>query len=152
MTEKKFVPKPGQIDFTNARYAPTFNAVLTDGQKILMIKRSNKVGFYPGTWNGVSGFLDDNQKIEDKFAEELEEELGLSKAAIKSIKVGRPFLQDAPDYGKVWVVLPMLVSLKPGKFRLNWEADEAKWLRLAEIKKMELMPGFDQVIREFFQI
>ena len=40
---KKFQPKPGQVDFTNIRYAPVANCVLFNEGKILLVKRSDEV-------------------------------------------------------------------------------------------------------------
>jgi len=51
--------------------------------KILVVQRSKKLHFYPGYWNGISGFLDDQKNIEQKVKEELREELGITSRHIK---------------------------------------------------------------------
>jgi NADH pyrophosphatase NudC (nudix superfamily) len=71
MAEPKFIPKPGQIDYTNIRYAPTINCIVKYQDEFLLLQRSSDLHFYPGYWNGLSGFLDDHKDIEYKVKEEL---------------------------------------------------------------------------------
>ncbi|MBX4190650.1 NUDIX domain-containing protein [Candidatus Saccharibacteria bacterium] len=150
MTEKKFLPKDGQVDFTYARYAPVINTVVVNGDKILLLHRSNELRLYPGYWNGISGFLDDTKSIQQKIYEEFKEELGIDKSRVKIKKVGRPFLQEAPEYKKTWLVVPVLVEAKTTEYRLDWEAQEARWFKLDEIAAIKLMPGYENLIKEFF--
>ena len=65
MKDKKiFNPKPGQTDYTNVRWAPAINCVVKHADKILIVKRSLDMKFYPGWWNGLGGFLDDDKSLE----------------------------------------------------------------------------------------
>lgn len=43
-----FRPKPGQVDYTHVRWAPVINCVLKHGDKILVVRRSADLKFYPG--------------------------------------------------------------------------------------------------------
>lgn len=143
----KFKPQPGQIDYTNARWAPVINCVLKHGNKILVVQRSKMLNFYPGYWTGISGFLDDQRSLEEKVVEELREEIKMPKTMIKSIKLGEIFDQDAPKYKKTWVVHPVLVEVKTDKIKLDWESADYQWTSLAETKKLKLLPGFDNVLK-----
>jgi len=40
---KKFKPKPGQIDFTHARWSPVINCVVKYKNKILIAQRNKKI-------------------------------------------------------------------------------------------------------------
>ena len=106
---------------------------------------------YPGHWNGISGFLDDNKSLKEKVWEELKEEVGLSKKHIVSINPGTVFDQEEPKYKKTWIVHPVLVKVNTDKIKLDWEAQNYKWLKLAEVKKLKLLPGFDQVLKALFK-
>ena len=75
--EKKFTPKPGQVDYTNIRRAPVINCVLRYGDKILLVKRSAELRLYPNYWNGISGFLDDDRSVLEKVKDEIREETGI---------------------------------------------------------------------------
>ena len=143
---KTFRPKPGQVDYTRVRWAPVINCVLTYQHKFLVVQRSNELNFYPGYWNGISGFLDDHKSLVEKVTEELKEELGLSKTQIKRIQCGKIFDQDEPKYKKTWIVHPVLVEAKTDNIKLDWEAKKYQWLTLPEIKKLKLLPGFAEVL------
>lgn len=150
MSEPKFIPKPGQTDFTNIRYAPVINALVVHGGKILLVKRSDVLKFYPGYWHCIAGFLDDSQSIEDKTREELREELGLAAGDIASIERGVPRIFEAPEYGKTYLTVPVLVHVKTDAFRLDWEASCAAWFAPAEAKKLNLIPGFIDILDQYF--
>jgi len=110
-----FAPKPGQIDYTDARWAPVINCVLKYRDKILIVQRSNELNFYPGCWNGISGFLDDSKDFEQKVKNEIEEEVGIGKDYILSICLGEIFHQEEPEYKKTWIVHPVLVEVQQTK-------------------------------------
>jgi len=146
MDKPKFIPKPGQVDFTNIRYCPVINCVVQYGEKFLIVKRSKALRLYPGYWNGVSGFLDDDMSREEKVGDELREELGIGEDDIASIRFGGIFDQEAPEYKKTWIVHPVFVEIKTGKITLDQEAEQYKWVTLEEMKDYKLLPGFDKVV------
>ena len=39
------------------------------------------------------------------------------------------------------------MKAKTDKVKLDWEAKNYKWLMLREIKKLKLLPGFDEVLK-----
>ena len=61
-----FKTRPGQVDYTNIRWAPVINCVLKFGDKILLVQRSKDMKYYPGRWTGISGFLDDDKSLTEK--------------------------------------------------------------------------------------
>lgn len=143
---KKFKPKPGQIVFSQARWAPVINCVLKYQGKILVVQRSKEMDFYPEHWNGIAGFLDDHRSLEQKVRDELKEELGISSRNILSIKLGKIFDQEAPKYKKTWIVHPVLVKVATDKVSLDWEAQNYQWLKINAVKKLKLLPGFEKVL------
>jgi isopentenyldiphosphate isomerase len=147
MKKPTFKLKPGQIDYTNARWSPVINCVLKYKDKILVVQRSKELNFYPGYWNGISGFLDDQRSLKQKVQDELKEELGISKTKIGKIILGEIFDQDEPKYKKTWIVHPIFVEVKTDKIRLDWESRNYKWLTLEGVKKIKLLPGFDEVLK-----
>jgi isopentenyldiphosphate isomerase len=154
MTKKvnKFKPKPGQVDFTHARWAPVINCVVKYKDKILVVQRSSELNFYPEYWNGISGFLDDKKSLEKKVEEELREELGIAKKYIRKIKVGEIFDQDEPKYHKTWIVHPILVEVATDKIKLDWESQNYRWIKPSKAKKLKLLPGFDKVLEKICKI
>lgn len=153
MSEPRFIPKDGQVDYTNIRYCPVINCVVRCGEEILLQQRSPEMRLYPNYWSGVSGFLDTNEDIQEKIHEELIEELGIQKDQVISIEVGQVVIQEAPKYGKTWIVFPVLVSIaEKVKTTENWEVAKTRWLSPKSAKKLNLLPGFEAVLKTFFDI
>lgn len=149
---KKFQPKPGQTDFTNIRYAPVVNCVLFHEGKILLVKRSSDLKFYPNVWNGISGFLDDEKSFDEKVKEEILEEVGVTEENIISIRRGEIFHQEELAYGKTWIVHPVLVEVNTDAVTLDWESQQYRWLSIDEAKTLDLLPGFDEVLKRVEKI
>jgi ADP-ribose pyrophosphatase YjhB (NUDIX family) len=150
MTASKFTPKPGQTDFTHIRYAPVLNVIAAHAGKILMVRRSPDLAFYPEYWHCVAGFLDDQQSIEEKTREELREELGWHDSEYQILARGSVHIDEAPRYGKTYLVVPILVESRTSGVTLDWEASQAQWFAPADIKKLKLLPGFLETVAQFF--
>ncbi len=147
MITDKFKPKPSQIDYTKMRWAPVINCVVRYRGKILLVRRDRRLKLYPGYWNGISGFLDDKKSLKDKVKEELGEEIGLKPGNVMAIKVGNIFHQDEPKYKKTWIVHPILVTVNTDRIRLDWEAENYRWVEPGQAKKFKLLPGFIRVLK-----
>lgn len=145
------MPRAGQVDYTNIRYAPVVNTVVTHAGKVLLVQRSATMRLYPNYWNGVSGFLDDNRSVREKVTQELGEELGITQEHIDSLEQGTVLLQEAPGYKKTWLVVPMLARVKGVDITLDWEAQRDQWYAPKEIAALDLLPGFREVIDQFLE-
>lgn len=143
---KPFVPAPGQIDFSKARWAPVLNTVVRYRGKILLVKRSRNMNLYPAYWNGISGFLDDQKSLEEKVQEELFEETGISPEAISKITLCGIFNQEAPDIGKTWIVHAVLAEVTTDQITLDWEAETYVWVDPSRALDYQLLPGFAAVL------
>lgn len=150
MAEPKFLPRPGQVDYTNIRYAPAVDVVVTHAGKVLLLKRSADRRLYPGCWAAVAGFLDDAKSIEDKALEELTEEVGLRPENVANLERGRPHIHEDTSLGKTWLVVPVLARVTTDSFKLDWESSEARWFWPKDIPMLELLPGTLQAIGQFF--
>lgn len=142
----KFAPHKDQVDYTNARWAPVVNSVIVFDNKVLLLKRNEKLRFYPGYWNGVSGFLDDKLSLEDKVKNEISEELGVEEGSIDSIQLCDIFDQEDPEYDKTWIVHAVLVKITTDAISLDWESEQYKWVEQSDIQNYDLVTGFDRVV------
>ncbi len=150
MTEEPvFVPRPGQVDYTHIRYAPVLNAVVVCRGKVLLLQRSSGMRSYPNHWCGVSGYLDDDRPVEDKARQEMLEEVGITTDEILSMQRGTVLLQEAPEYRKSWLVVPVLVRVRNRRYRLDWESRAAGWFNMDEATNLPLLPGFDAVLAQY---
>ena len=141
-----FEPKPGQKDFTNEKRAPVINCVVQCGNRILLARRSSQVGFYPGLWSGVSGFLDDEKGIEEKAKEELLEEFGVGDRNVIEIVQGTSYEEVDQKYDKVWIIHPVLIKVSSDTVVPNWEVEDYRWIEPEEVESFELVPGFEKVV------
>ncbi|MBI3442533.1 MAG: NUDIX domain-containing protein [Candidatus Sungbacteria bacterium] len=129
---------------------PVVNCVVQYKDKILLVRRNERMKFYPGYWNGISGFLDDGKSVRENAKEEMREEAGIAEENIVSITEGKVFEQDEREYNKMWIVHPVLVEVKTDKVKLNWEAEEYRWVSVDEAKEFKLLPGFEKVLQILF--
>jgi hypothetical protein len=58
-------------------------------------------------------------------------------------------LQEAPDYGKSWLVVPVLVHVRDRRYRLDWESQAADWFTMTEAMTLPLLPGLGAVIAQY---
>ena len=154
MTKPTFIPKPGQVDYTNIRYCPTINSIIKYNDEFLLLKRSSDSNFYPDYWNGLSGFLDDHKDIEDKVKEELWEELKVTEDKVISLKVFNPFHRDEKEYDKTWIVFPILVEINTKEFKLDFEHSEYQWFKISDILNVinnyKIIPDIKDILNIVF--
>jgi PncC family amidohydrolase len=118
---------------------------LEHGGKILILRRSGKVGTYRRSWAGVSGYLETND-INQAYTE-ISEETDLYKKDLKLMKKGEPLEVIDKDLNRKWIVHPFLFHVKaPDKVKIDWEHTEAKWIKPSELKKYETVPGLDRAL------
>ncbi len=150
--EPVFVPRPGQVDYTHVRYAPVLNAVVVCRGRVLLLQRSSGMRSHPNHWCGISGYLDDARSVEDKARQEMLEEVGITADRILGMRRGTVLLQEAPDHGKSWLVVPVLVRVRDRRYRLDWESQAAGWFSMTGASGLPLLPGFDAVIAQYHDV
>jgi PncC family amidohydrolase len=118
---------------------------LEHGGKILILRRSSKVGTYRRSWAGISGYLETNDI--DQAYTEISEETDLYKKDLKLMKKGEPLEVIDKDLNRKWIVHPFLFHVKaPDKVKIDWEHTEAKWIKPSELKKYETVPGLARAL------
>jgi len=110
--------------------------------RVLLLKRSQKVGTYEQRWAGVSGYIEEGNSPFEQALEEMREEAGLKEEDIRLLREGVPLEVDDKEIRRKWVVHPFRFLLsKPEKVELDWEHTEFKWVKPEEIKKHKTVPG-----------
>ncbi len=137
----------GRINYSNSDKAPVLICFVKYQDKVLLLKRSNKVRTYKGLWNSVTGYLDEFRPLEEKAKEELHEEVGITPSMIKHIKLGMPYELKDTSINKVWIIFPILVELniKP-TIKLDWEHAEHKWIYPSKLKDFDIVFGLDKTM------
>jgi PncC family amidohydrolase len=118
---------------------------LENSRKILILRRSSKVGTYRRSWAGVSGYIETNDI--DQAYSEISEETELYKKDLKLVKKGKPLEVIDKDLNRKWIVHPFLFHVKaPDKIKIDWEHTEAKWIKPSELKKFDTVPGLAKAL------
>lgn len=156
-TIKEFAKKlskfpDGRIDYSESDTAPVVTIFIKYKNKILLLKRSNKVRAYQNKWNTVAGYLDELKPIRDKALEEIKEELGIDKNNVSKIYFGEPYRFTDNEVAKTWIVHPILVELKnKPEIKLNWEHTEYKWIEPEKIKFFDIVPKLKESLKRILK-
>jgi 8-oxo-dGTP pyrophosphatase MutT (NUDIX family) len=147
-TVKRFSKLPrfpdGRIDYTNAEAAPVITVFVKSGNKVLLLKRSGKVGHYKGKWNAIAGYLDEERPAREKVLEELREEAGIPEKQVKSIGFGEPFANKDKAIKRTWLIHPVLVEVRDPSIRLDWEHTDYAWIKPQELTNYDHVPSLEK--------
>lgn len=126
-------------------------AFLRHQGKILLLKRSERVRTYPGSWAAVSGSLEESTPLAQALRE-IREETSLGEADLCLVATA-PCLEvvDA-EMATRWLIHPYLFEVirSPG-LRLDWEHEESRWVEAAELAHFRTVPALAQVLAACLQ-
>ena len=124
---------------------------LTNSDKILLLKRSQKVKSMKNLWAGISGIIEGNEEPIKRAQIEIYEEVGIKKSNITLIKEGDIILIESPQYtNHQWEVYPFLFSCTKREIKLNWENSDSKWIYMNELSDFRTVPSLDKVLARLF--
>ena len=120
--------------------------------RILLLKRSDRVGTHRGKWACVSGYVEEGDIISRRAAREVEEETGLSSSDVKMEKEGSPvkFFDDAE--GKTWTVHPFLFRSNTDAIKIDWEHTEYRWIKPPDIGHYDTVPKLKEVVESLIPL
>ena len=120
---------------------------LTNNNKILILKRSDKVKSMKGLWSGVSGLIENNELPLDRAKIEIFEEVGLQENDITLLKEAKNVTISSPQYrNHQWEISPFLFETKNEKIKLNWENSDFKWIERTELKEYQTVPNLEEIL------
>ncbi len=131
-----------EADFPEKRVVTSF---LLQDRKVLVLKRSSRVGTYQGRWSAVSGYLESKPLAQALI--EIKEETGLSSGQVKLIKKGMPLYIIDEALKTKWKIYPFAfekTSSEPVK--IDWENIESRWIEPGEIANIQTVPGLKQAL------
>ena len=124
---------------------------LTNSEKILLLKRSEKVKSMKNLWAGISGIIENNEKPIKRAKIEILEEVGIEELDITLMKEGNKILIESPQYANhQWEVYPFLFSCSNKEIKLNWENSDSRWIRINELNNFTTVPSLDRVLGRLF--
>lgn len=123
--------------------------ILEHDGKILLFKRSNQVGTYRGLWGGVAGYVEELEDPYDTAIKEIRQETGIGLDALELVRKGDPIeISDTYEGRRYnWIVYPFLFHVQAKELvRIDWEHEEYRWVHPSEVRKLETVPGLDEVV------
>lgn len=118
--------------------------------KILLLRRSARVGTYRRSWAGVSGYIETNDT--EQAYTEIREETELYKNDVKLVRRGEPIEVIDENLNIKWVVHPFLFHVKnPDKIKIDWEHTEIRWIKPGEMRKYQTVPGLKEALDRVYR-
>lgn len=105
--------------------------------EMLLFRRSDEVGSYPGRWGAVAGHAEGDP--DGAAREEIREESGLGDA-VSFVRAGESFAVEDDDRETRWVVNPYLFDCDSRTVETNYETTEFEWVSPTEIRRRETVP------------
>jgi ADP-ribose pyrophosphatase YjhB (NUDIX family) len=130
-------------------YVPCAGAVVFDAQRrLLLIRRGRPPA--AGSWSIPGGRCEAGETPAQACAREVREETGLTVTVLRwAGRVERP----APD-GRVFLIddfvcAPVEGAVDPDVLQPGDDADAARWVSLAELDELPLVPGLRAALAEW---
>ena len=122
---------------------------IQNDQKLLILKRSNKVKTMKGLWAGISGIIEKNEAPLTRAKIEIYEETGISEDKIRLIKNAEKLRVHSPQYeNHEWEIFPFLFEAKNPDIKLNWENSKYTWITIDELKNYNTVPSLEKVLQK----
>ncbi len=132
----------GFVELPDVRAIPVVTAILRNERRILIMRRSRRVGSFRGRWSAVSGYLEGDEDPRDRARREIREETGITGAIFRA--TASPII--ARDRATAYVVHPFLFDVPTRRVRLDWENVAGRWIRPADIEKYVTVPRLKDVV------
>jgi predicted aconitase with swiveling domain len=132
----------GTVELPGVKETHVVSCMVRDGDRYLILKRSDQVGTFQRHWASVSGYVERDETPEQTAVKELREETSLELEIAKAGMVVRARAADT-----VWVIHPFLFQASGPKVTIDWEHTEFRWLRADELKGLQTVPGLENVLR-----
>jgi len=120
---------------------------IRDNEKLLILKRSDKVKSMNGLWAGISGMIENNEEPLSRAKIEIFEEAGITEDKITLIKASEEMKIHSPQYkNHEWEIFPFLFESSKPTIKLNWENSDFKWINIKELENYETVPSLQKVL------
>jgi len=115
--------------------------------KILILKRSQKVKSMKELWAGISGIIENNELPINRAKIEIFEEVGIKQEYIKLIKSSNEITVESPQYANhQWIIFPFFFKTDTNDIKLNWENSEFRWIDIQELKEFNTVPSLEKIL------
>ncbi|MDD1771225.1 MAG: DUF126 domain-containing protein [Methanomassiliicoccales archaeon] len=132
----------GTVELPDVHETEVVTAILRHDDKILILKRSDKVRTNRGLWAGVSGYIEIGEKPLQTAVKEVAEETAVHNATMVrssdliSVRVG----------DTVWHIYPFLFDVPDESIVIDWEHTEFAWIHPSEVERFSTVRGLKRVL------
>ena len=132
----------------NLRFTNIVTSFIKNDDRILILKRSDKVKSMKCLWAGVSGIIEKNDATPlDRAKTEILEETGINEEEIELLKANEQMKIGSAQYkNHEWNIFPFLFKTKNPKIKLNWENSDFNWIEPNQIKNYETVPELEKIL------
>ena len=114
--------------------------------RILVVKRSERVGSYNGKWAGISGFVEPGVSPDEQAYTEIREETTLQRDQIRLLRRGTVVEYSDVGLNRHFYIHPFLFeALTPDAIKTDWEAIAMRWIEASELSQYETVPKLLEV-------
>jgi predicted aconitase with swiveling domain/ADP-ribose pyrophosphatase YjhB (NUDIX family) len=132
----------GEVSIAGVKENDVTTSIMKHGEKILILKRSQKVGTNRGKWAGVSGYVEEGESPDQTAPREIREELSIDKFEL----VGKADPFAIREEGHIWTIHPYLYEARSEEVVTDWEHTEHRWVLPGEVKDYDTVPGLDKLL------
>ena len=133
---------------SNLRFTNIVTSFIKNDDKVLILKRSDKVKSMKCLWAGISGIIEkDDITPLDRAKTEIFEETGINEKEIELLKSMEQIKIKSAQYrNHEWNIFPFLFKTKNPKIKLNWENSDFNWIEPNQIKNYETVPELEKIL------
>ena len=132
---------------SNLRFTNIVTSFIKNDDKILILKRSDKVKSMKCLWAGISGIIENDETPLTRAKIEIFEEAGIHEEQIELLKAIQQIKISSLQYkNHEWNIFPFLFKAKNPEIKLNWENSEFKWIEPNEIKNYKTVPDLEKIL------
>ena len=113
-------------------------SIIENKNRILILKRSERVKSFRHNWAGVSGYFEKNEDILSRALIEIYEETKINKRDL--------------ILKKILTIQPFFFSSKTKNISLNWENSEFRWIKEDQIKNYDTVPKLTELLLDCFNL
>ena len=129
------------------RKTSVVTSFLNYNNKILILKRSEKIRTMKGLWSGISGIIENNETPISRAKIEIFEEVGISEKHITLIKSTKEFTIESPQYkNQQWIIFPFFFTTDTNSIKLNWENSDFRWIEVGQLKEFNTVPSLERIL------
>jgi 8-oxo-dGTP pyrophosphatase MutT (NUDIX family) len=126
-------------------------SIIENDNKILILKRSEKVKSFKHKWAGISGYFEKDEDLLSRALIEIYEETKVKNKDLILRKILKQITIKIENE-KVITIQPFYFLSKTKNISTDWEHSEYKWIKEDQLSNYDLVPKLIDIISECFLI